>query len=139
MIWQPSGQVTCNTPLWTLLTLMDCRTDPIRSIGWLSQTLALICFVPTVFFNLHQQQPSNPYLLAARRRWLRLSCVARIGIQPQLNYRVISNAYLKLEISKSSKMYSQLKYTDNVFPSQPRQMGFPLGTLPIQVGLRCGW
>ena len=43
-----------------------------------------ICFIPTVILNLHLQQISNPYLLGARWRWLRVNCVEKIGIWPVL-------------------------------------------------------
>ena len=76
--------MTCNTPLWSLLDQTGGRIGPIRSIGWSCQALAPICFIPTVLLNLHKQQISNTYLLGAKRRWLKVNCVERIGIWPEL-------------------------------------------------------
>ena len=33
----------------------------------------------------------------------------------------------------------QLEYTGRISPSQPRRIGLPLGTFPIQIGLCGGW
>ena len=70
---------------------------PIRSIGWSCQALAPICFFLTVLLNLHLQQIPNPYLLGARRRWLRVNCIERIGIWPVLrtwNWQWLGNLLL---------------------------------------------
>ena len=67
--------MACNTPLWPLLSLMGGQIGPIRSIGWSCQALAPIYFIPTVLLNLHWQQVPEPYLLGARRRWLKVNCV----------------------------------------------------------------
>ena len=72
--------MTCNTPFWPLLGLTDGQIDPIRSC----QAVAPICFIPTVLLNMHSQQVPNPYLLSARRRWLRVNCVERIEFWPVL-------------------------------------------------------
>ena len=63
---------------------MGGQISLIRSIGWSCQALATICFIPTVLLNLHLQPVTNPYLLGARRQWLRVNCVERIGIWPVL-------------------------------------------------------
>ena len=119
---QPRDQATCNIPFCSLLGKTSARTGPIRSIGWSCQALAPICFVLIVFFNLHLQKAPNPYLLGAKRRWLRVNCVERIGIWPLLNYTVISNVYWKPEISKDSKTNSQLEYTGRLSTFQPKRM-----------------
>ena len=123
---QTSGQVTCNTLLWPLLSWMGGQTSSIWSINWLYQAPAPICFVPTIFFNLHCQQAFNPYFLDVRRWWLRITGVGRMIIWPWLNYMVISNVYWKPEIVKDSKTW----YTGSVLPFQWRWTGFPLGTFP---------
>ena len=76
--------MSCNTPLWPLLSLTGGRIDPIRSFDWLWQALAPICFIPTRLLSLYLQQVPNPYPLGARRRWLKVNCVERIGIWPAL-------------------------------------------------------
>ena len=43
------------------------------------------------------------------------------------------------EISNGSKTYSQFEYSSRVSPSQPRRIGFPLGTFSTQVELRGEW
>ena len=48
-----SNRVACNTPLWPLLMLTGSWIGLIQSNSWLCQTLALVCFVPTISFNLH--------------------------------------------------------------------------------------
>ena len=76
--------VTCNTPLWPLLGLTPNWIGPIQSISWSYQALAPICFILTVLLNLHLQQVPNPYLLGARRWWLRVNYIERRGIWPVL-------------------------------------------------------
>ena len=76
--------MSCNTPLWPLLGLTGGRISPIRSIGWPCQALVPICFITTILLNLHLQQVPNLYQWGARRRWLRVNCVERIGIWPVL-------------------------------------------------------
>ena len=77
------SSMTCNTPLWPLLGLMDGQIGPIQSIGWSCQPLEPIYFILTVLLNLHLQQVPNPYLLGARRWWLKVNCIERIGIWPE--------------------------------------------------------
>ena len=48
---------------------------PIRPTGWSCQALAPIYLIPTVLLNLYWQQVPNPYLLVARRRWLKVTWV----------------------------------------------------------------
>ena len=55
-----------------------------------------------------------------------VSCIERIRIWSLLNYTVISNVYWKPEIGQGLKPYSQLKYTDSVYPTQLKGMVFPL-------------
>ncbi len=100
---------------------------PIRSIGWSCQALAPIYFIPTVFLNLHLQQVPNPYLLVARRRWLRVNCVEN---------RNLTSAE-KLATARKPTLNSSILVAYP--PSQPRRMGYPLGLFPTQVGLRGGW
>ena len=77
--------MTCNIPLWPLFGLTGGRISPIQSIGWSYQVLAPIYFIPTVLLNLHLQQvPIFFLLLVARRQWLRVNCIERIGIWPVL-------------------------------------------------------
>ena len=119
--------MTCNTPLQPLLDLTNGWIGPIWSISWSCQTLAPICFILTILLNLHFQQIPNPYLLGARRWWLRVKCVERIGIWPVLR------------IGSGSKTCSQLEYTGHISLFQSRQMGLPFGSFPTQVGLHDGW
>ena len=65
--------MTCNPPLWPLLGQVGTRIGPIQSVGWSYQALVPICFFRTILLNLHTQQILNPYLLGARRRWLRVN------------------------------------------------------------------
>ena len=100
---------------------------PIRSIGWLCQALASIYFIPTVLLNLHLQQVPNPYQLVARRRWLRVNCVENRNLtSPE-----------KLATARKPTLNSSILVAYP--PSQPRQMGYPLGLFPTPVGLRGGW
>ena len=84
LVRQPSRQATYNTSLWPSLGLTGGRTDPIRSVCWSFQAIVATCFIPTVLFNLQLQKIPNPYLLRARRRWLSVSYVERIGMWPML-------------------------------------------------------
>ena len=113
------------------------RPDPINQLVVSSPSTNVLLWPNFLICTCNKQAP-NSYLLGARRWWLRVNCIKRIEIWALLNYTVISNVYWKPEIGKSSKT-SQQKYTSNVYPSEPRWMGFPLGTFPTQVGLSSGW
>ena len=99
----------------TELDGLSDRPDPINRL--VVPIPGAYMFFPTVFANLHRQEVPNPYLLGSRRRWLKVNCIERIGIWPQL------------------KTYSQLEYTSRVSPSQPRR----IDTFSTQVGLFGGW
>ena len=47
--------------------------------------------------------------------------------------------YWKSEICTGSKSYSLFKYTGSLSLYQPRQISFPFGKFPTQVGLLGGW
>ena len=84
---------------------MGCRIGSIRSIGWSCQAQALTCFILTVLLNRHWQQVPNTYVLGAKRRWLGVNCVERIGIWPvlrTLNWQWLGNL-LSTRIFWSSK------------------------------------
>ena len=84
--------LTCKTPLCPLLCL-------------------------TGVLNLHLQQVPKPYLLDARRRWLRINYVERIGIWPVLrtwNWQQLGNL-------RSVRLYRSripVSTTANGFPSR---------------------
>ena len=101
---------------------------PTQSIGWSCQAQSPIYFIPTVLLNLHLQEVPNPYLLVARRRWLRINCVE--------NRNLTSAENLKLATARNPT-YSSILVAYH--PSQPRRMGYPLGSFPTQVELRAGW
>ena len=101
---------------------------PIRSIGWSCQALAPIYFISTVLLNLDLQVP-NPYQLVARRRWLRVNCVE--------NRNLTSAENLKMAKARRPTLNSSILVAHP--PSQPRRMGYPLGSFPTKVGLRGGW
>ena len=90
------------------------------------QALAPIYFILTVLLNLHLQQVSNPYLLVARRQWLRVNCVE--------NWNLTSAENLKLATARKPTLNSSILVA---YP--PRRMGYPLGSFPTQVGLRGEW
>ena len=73
------------------------------------------------------QQVPNPYLLVARRRWLRVNCVEN---------RNLTSAE-KLATARKPTLNSSILVAYP--PSQPRRMGYPLGSFPTPVGLRGGW
>ena len=75
------------------------------------------------------QQVSNPYLLVVRKQWLRVNCVQ--------NRNLTSAENLKLETARKPTLNSSILVT--YLPSQPRRMGYPLGSFPTQVGLHGGW
>ena len=87
----------------------------IRSIGWSCQALASIYFIPTV------QQVPNPYLLVARRWWLRVNCVEN------------RNLARNLATARNPTLNSSI-----LVAYSPSRMGYPLGSFPVQVGLRGG-
>ena len=111
--------MACYTPFGPYLVWRAVGLGPIRSIGWSCQALAPIYLISTVLLNLHLQQVPNPYLLVARRRWLRVNCVEKLAtaLKPTLNSSIL------------------VAYP----PSQPRRMGYPFGSFSTQVGLRGGW
>ena len=71
--------------------------------------------------NLHLQQVPNPYLLRARRWWLRVN----------RNLTIAKN--LKLKMTLKPRVYL------SCIPVSTNVNGFPIGTLPKQVGLRDRW
>ena len=102
--------------------------SPIWSIGWSCQTLAPIYLIPTIHLNLHLQQVPNPYLLVTRRWWLRVNY--------DENRNLTSGENLKLAMARKPTLYSSILVA--YLSSQPRWMGYLLGSFPIQVGLRGG-
>ena len=118
-----------NTPLWPLLGLTDGRIGPIRSIGWPCQGLAPICFIPTVLLNLHLQQVPNPYPLGARRGWLRVNSVERIGIWPVLR---TWNWQWRGNLPSSRVYWSRI-------PVSTKANGFPFWFIPNTSWIRRGW
>ena len=121
--------MSCNPLFWPLLGLMGGRISPIRSVGWSCQALAPIYFIPIILLNLHLQQVPNTYLLAARRRLLRVNCVERIGIWPVLR----TWNWQRLGSLPSTRVYWSR------IPVLTKANGFPLVTFPTQVRFRGGW
>ena len=107
--------------LWPLLGLMGSQIGSIWSIGWLCQTLAPICFIPTVF------------------------SICTCSIFLTLIFQVLegggwrSIVMKEYEFDHCWKTYSQFEYTGHVSLSKPRWIGFPLGTFPTQVGFHSWW
>ena len=133
MPWQLSGQVTCSTPLWSLL---GSQRGLIWSIGWSCQALAPIYSFSTVFFNLHLWQTSNLlYPIGVRWWWLRVSCIARIELWPWLNHRAISIFYWKPEISSGLKILLLSRVYWSCMLILINTAGTHFGKLPTQVGL----
>ena len=128
ILWQ-SGQWLATHHFGPYLVWQAVGLGPIQSISWSYQALAPIYFILTVLLNLHLQQVPNPYLLIARRRWLRVNCVE--------NRNLTSAENLKLAMAQKPTLNSSILVTYP--PSQPRRMGYPLGSFPRQVGLRGGW
>ena len=79
------------------LTWSDGRSDWARS----------------VFLNLHLQQVPNPYLLVARRRWLRVNCVVNMNLTSAEKLATARKPTLNLSILVAYP------------PSRPRRMGYP--------------
>ena len=126
LIRRQSGQWLATHHFGPYLVWRAVGLGPIRSIGWSCQALAPIYFIPTVFLNLHLQVP-NPYLLVARRRWLRVNCVEN---------RNLTSAE---KLATARKPTPNSSILDAYPPSQPRRMGYPLGLFTTQVGLSGGW
>ena len=129
LVRRQSGQWLATHHFGPYLVWRAVGLGPIWSIGWSCQALAHKYFIPTVLLNLHLQKVPNPYLLVARRRWLRVNCVE--------NRNVTSAENLKLVTVRKPTLNSSILVAYP--PSQPRRMGYPLGSFPTQVGLRGGW
>ena len=128
LIRRQSGQWLATHHFGPYLVWQTVGLGPIRSIGWSCQALAPIYFILTVLLNLHLQHVPNPYLLVARRRWLRVNCVD--------NRNPTRAENLKLATARKPTLNSSILVA---YPlSQPRRMGYPLGSFPTQVGLRGG-
>ena len=119
--------MACNTPLWPLLGLAGGRIgpDPINRLV-MSSPSTYISY-PDRIFKSALAASSNPYLLVAKRRWLRVNCVEN---------RNLTSAE-KLATARKPTLNSSIPVAYP--PSQLRRMGYPLGLFPIQVGLRGGW
>ena len=127
LIRRQSGQWLATHHFGPYLVWRAVGVGPMRSIGWSCQALAPIYFIPTVFLNLHLQQGPNPYLLVARRRWLRVNCVENRNL----------TCAEKLATARKPTLNSSILVAYP--PSQPRWMGYLLGLFLTQVGLRGGW
>ena len=74
--------------------------------------------------------------LDAWKRWFKVNFDERIGYWPVLNYILVRYVDRKPDIGRRWKHYSHLGYAGNRYSSRPRRMGFSLGDIPAQVGLR---
>ena len=105
------------------------RPDPLNRLVMSSPSTNMFYFDRTVLLNLHLQQVLNPYILGARRGWLRVNCIERIGISPKLR----TWNWQRLENLPSARLYW------SCIPVSTKANGFPLGTFPTQIGLCVGW
>ena len=68
--------------------------------------------------NLHLQQVPNPYLLGARKRWMRVNCIERIGIWPVLKLATDRKSSLRLSISVMHLRLNKSKWVSPLILSQ---------------------